>query len=239
MITINENTIEQSAIATLQSLGWDYTYGKKILAGLEHEWRERTAEVILKPLLAQAIAKFNPNLPACEVENVVAQVCRADSGDLAERNRQAYDWLRNGVKITYQLYGEQVSDVVQLIDFQRPENNDFRIVNQLDISGKKGKRIPDLIGFVNGLPLVVFELKNPLKENADIGKAFAQLQTYKDEISDLFVFNQALVISDGIVARIGSLTADFDRLPLGVWLMKKIRANALCLKMNSPPCCKA
>ncbi len=211
MITINENTIEQSAIATLQSLGWDYTYGKKILAGLEHEWRERTAEVILKPLLAQAIAKFNPNLPACEVENVVAQVCRADSGDLAERNRQAYDWLRNGIKITYQLYGEQVSDVVQLIDFQRPENNDFRIVNQLDISGKKGKRIPDLIGFVNGLPLVVFELKNPLKENADIGKAFAQLQTYKDEISDLFVFNQALVISDGIVARIGSLTADFDR----------------------------
>lgn len=93
--------------------------------------------MILKPLLAQAIAKFNPNLPACEVENVVAQVCRADSGDLAERNRQAYDWLRNGVKITYQLYGEQVSDVVQLIDFQRPENNDFRIVNQLDISGKK------------------------------------------------------------------------------------------------------
>ncbi|UQX80762.1 type I restriction endonuclease subunit R [Mannheimia haemolytica] len=211
MLGINENTIEQSAIATLQSLGWQYTYGKTILVGLEHKWRERTAEVILKPLLAQAIAKFNPNLPACEVENVVAQVCRADSGDLAERNRQAYDWLRNGVKITYQLDGEQVSDVVQLIDFQRPENNDFRIVNQLDISGKKGKRIPDLIGFVNGLPLVVFELKNPLKENADIGKAFAQLQTYKDEISDLFVFNQALVISDGIVARIGSLTADFDR----------------------------
>ncbi|WP_414625534.1 type I restriction endonuclease subunit R [Bibersteinia trehalosi] len=198
-------------MATLQSLGWDYTYGKTILAGLEHEWRERAAEVILKPLLAQAIAKFNPNLPAYEVENVVAQVCRAESGDLAERNRQAYDWLRNGVKITYQLDGEQVSEVVQLIDFQRPENNDFRIVNQLDIGGKKGKRIPDLIGFVNGLPLVVFELKNPLKENADIGKAFAQLQTYKDEISDLFVFNQALVISDGIVARIGSLTADLDR----------------------------
>ncbi len=167
--------------------------------------------MILKPLLAAAIAKLNPNLPAAEVENVVAQVCRAESGDLAERNRQAYDWLRNGVKITYQQDGEQVSDVVQLIDFQRPENNDFRIVNQLDIGGKKGKRIPDVIGFVNGLPLVVFELKNPLKENADIGKAYAQLQTYKDEIGDLFVFNQALVISDGVVTRIGSLTADFDR----------------------------
>lgn len=101
--------------------------------------------------------------------------------------------------------------MVRLVDFGVPAHNDFRIVNQLDIGGKKGKRIPDLIGFVNGLPLVVFELKNPLKENADIGKAYAQLQTYKEEIAELFVFNQALVISDGIVARIGSLTADFNR----------------------------
>ncbi|WP_264765459.1 type I restriction endonuclease [Moraxella catarrhalis] len=211
MLGINENTIEQSAIATMQSLGWDYAYGKTILLGCQNEWRERTGEVILKPLLAAAIAKLNPNLPAAEVENVVAMVCRADTGDLAERNRGAYEWLRNGVPYRYQAQGEQKFEVVRLVDFGVPAHNDFRIVNQLDIGGKKGKRIPDLIGFVNGLPLVVFELKNPLKENADIGKAFAQLQTYKDEISDLFVFNQALVISDGIVARIGSLTADFER----------------------------
>lgn len=211
MLTINENTIEQSAIATMQSLGWDYTYGKTILLGCQNEWRERTGEVILKPLLAQAIAKLNPNLPAAEVENVVAMVCRAESGDLAERNRGAYEWLRNGVPYRYQAQGEQKFEVVRLVDFGVPAHNDFRIVNQLDIQGKKGKRIPDLIGYVNGLPLVVFELKNPFKENADIGKAYAQLQTYKDEISDLFVFNQALVISDGVVARIGSLTADFDR----------------------------
>ncbi|WP_407662506.1 type I restriction endonuclease subunit R [Moraxella lacunata] len=208
---MNENTIEQSAIATMQSLGWDYTYGKTILLGCQNEWRERTGEVILKPLLAAAIAKLNPNLPAAEVENVVAMVCRADPGDLAERNRGAYEWLRNGVPYRYQAQGEQKFEVVRLVDFGVPAHNDFRIVNQLDIGGKKGKRIPDLIGFVNGLPLVVFELKNPLKENADIGKAYAQLQTYKDEIADLFVFNQALVISDGIVARIGSLTADFNR----------------------------
>lgn len=211
MITINENTIEQSAIATMQSLGWDYTYGKTILLGCQNEWRERTGEVILKPLLAQTIAKLNPNLPANEIENVVRLVCRSDSGDLAERNRQAYDWLKNGVSITYQQDGEERADVVRLIDFQTPSNNDFCVVNQLDIHGTKGKRIPDLIGYVNGLPLVVFELKNPFKENADIGKAYAQLQTYKEEIAELFVFNQALVISDGIVARIGSLTADFER----------------------------
>ncbi|WP_431305816.1 type I restriction endonuclease subunit R [Moraxella catarrhalis] len=208
---MNESTIEQSAIATMQSLGWDYTYGKTILLGCQNEWRERTGEVILKPLLAAAIAKLNPNLPAAEVENVVAMVCRADTGDLAERNRGAYEWLRNGVPYRYQAQGEQKFEVVRLVDFGVPAHNDFRIVNQLDIGGKKGKRIPDLIGFVNGLPLVVFELKNPLKENADIGKAYAQLQTYKEEIAELFVFNQALVISDGIVARIGSLTADFNR----------------------------
>ncbi|WP_431305908.1 type I restriction endonuclease subunit R [Moraxella catarrhalis] len=208
---MNESTIEQSAIATMQSLGWDYTYGKTILLGCQNEWREQTGEVILKPLLAAAIAKLNPNLPAAEVENVVAMVCRADPGDLAERNRGAYEWLRNGVPYRYQAQGEQKFEVVRLVDFGVPAHNDFRIVNQLDIGGKKGKRIPDLIGFVNGLPLVVFELKNPLKENADIGKAYAQLQTYKEEIAELFVFNQALVISDGIVARIGSLTADFNR----------------------------
>ncbi|SUO97318.1 type I restriction endonuclease subunit R [Suttonella indologenes] len=211
MLGINESTIEQSAIATMQSLGWDYTYGKTILLGCQNEWRERTGEVILKPLLAAAIAKLNPNLPAAEVENVVAMVCRADTGDLAERNRGAYEWLRNGVPYRYQAQGEQKFEVVRLVDFGVPAHNDFRIVNQLDIGGKKGKRIPDLIGFVNGLPLVVFELKNPLKENADIGKAYAQLQTYKEELAELFVFNQALVISDGIVARIGSLTADFER----------------------------
>ncbi|OAV22327.1 Type I restriction-modification system, restriction subunit R [Moraxella catarrhalis] len=211
MLNINESTIEQSAIATMQSLGWDYTYGKTILLGCQNEWREQTGEVILKPLLAAAIAKLNPNLPAAEVENVVAMVCRADPGDLAERNRGAYEWLRNGVPYRYQAQGEQKFEVVRLVDFGVPAHNDFRIVNQLDIGGKKGKRIPDLIGFVNGLPLVVFELKNPLKENADIGKAYAQLQTYKEEIAELFVFNQALVISDGIVARIGSLTADFNR----------------------------
>lgn len=211
MLGINESTIEQSAIATMQSLGWDYTYGKTILLGCQNEWRERTGEVILKPLLAAAIAKLNPNLPAAEVENVVAMVCRSESGDLAERNRGAYEWLRNGVPYRYQAQGEQKFEVVRLVDFGVPAHNDFRIVNQLDIGGKKGKRIPDLIGFVNGLPLVVFELKNPLKENADIGKAYAQLQTYKEELAELFVFNQALVISDGIVARIGSLTADFER----------------------------
>ncbi|MDD0823047.1 type I restriction endonuclease subunit R [Mannheimia sp. AT1] len=211
MLTINENTIEQNAIDTLQSLGWRYVYGKTILAGNTHEWRERTSDVIFKPLLAQTIAKLNPNLPANEIENVVRLVCRSDNGDLAERNRQAYDWLKNGVSITYQQDGEERADVVRLIDFQTPSNNDFCVVNQLDIHGTKGKRIPDVIGYVNGLPLVVFELKNPFKENADIGKAYAQLQTYKDEIGDLFVFNQALVISDGVVARIGSLTADFNR----------------------------
>lgn len=127
MLGINESTIEQSAIATMQSLGWDYTYGKTILLGCQNEWRERTGEVILKPLLAAAIAKLNPNLPATEVENVVAMVCRADTGDLAERNRGAYEWLRNGVPYRYQAQGEQKFEVVRLVDFGVPAHNVFAL----------------------------------------------------------------------------------------------------------------
>ena len=105
---------------------------------------------------------------------------------------------------------------------------------------KGGKRIPDIIGFVNGLPLVVFELKNPLRESADLLQAFNQFETYKDEIAELFVYNQALIISDGIAARLGSLSADFQRFySVEKWSMKKIKARAYILMMNCKACLMA
>ncbi|QIW16043.1 restriction endonuclease subunit R [Pasteurellaceae bacterium RH1A] len=208
---INENFIEQSAIDTLQLLGWNYSFGKTIVPEGENPWRERVSEVVLRPILTQAVRRLNPQLPESAVEEVVRLVTSWDSADLLEQNKQAYGWLRNGVAVSYQAEGEQKHDVAILVDFAQPEKNDFRVVNQLDIATQKGKRIPDLIGFVNGLPLVVFELKNPLAVDADLPKAYAQLQTYKSELPDLFVFNQALVISDGTFAKLGALTADFDR----------------------------
>ncbi len=208
---INETVLEQTAIEKFQSVGWRYVYGKTILEGLENPWRARTSAVIFESVLREAVEKFNPHLPELAVDQVLSKVRQVEGRDLLEKNQLAYGYLRNGVPVVYQQNGDQKHDVAQLVDFQAVENNDFLLVNQLDIQGTKGKRIPDLIGYVNGLPLMVCELKNPLNIEADLTMAWRQLQTYKEEISDLFIFNQLLVISDGVTARIGSLSASFER----------------------------
>lgn len=208
---INEAAIESAALATMQANGWQYIHGAKIFVGKEHEWRERSAEVLFVPVLRAAVARLNPALPQSAVDDVVARLRRIEGRDLLEKNQIAYDYVRNGVPVVYQHKGEQKHDTAMLVDFRQPGNNDFMVVNQLEIQGTKGRRIPDVIGYVNGLPLMVCELKNPLDVNADLTMAWRQLQTYKDEISDLFVFNQLLIVSDGITARIGSLSADFAR----------------------------
>ncbi|QBQ62758.1 type I restriction endonuclease subunit R [Actinobacillus indolicus] len=208
---INENTIEQACLQHLQELGWDYTHGSTINADGENPWRLRTDEVVFRAVLREAVERLNPQLPSATVDEVVALVCKTDITDLTERNQQAYRYLREGVRVEYRENDEQKVEFARLIDFQQPSLNRFDVVNQLTIAGRKGNRRPDVICYINGLPVVVLELKNPLKENADLPQAFNQLQTYKQEIGDLFVYNQALVISDGILAKVGSLTADLER----------------------------
>lgn len=208
---INENTIEQACLQHLQELGWDYTHGSTINADGENPWRLRTDEVVFRSVLREAVERLNPQLPSATVDEVVALVCKTDITDLTERNQQAYRYLREGVRVEYRENDEQKVEFARLIDFQQPNLNRFDVVNQLTILGRKGNRRPDVICYINGLPVVVLELKNPLKENADLPQAFNQLQTYKQEIGDLFVYNQALVISDGILAKVGSLTADLER----------------------------
>lgn len=208
---INESTIEHQAIEQLQSLGWQYAYGKEVLPNEAYPWRESRNEVVLKPLLLQSLQKINPHLPEETLQEVVSSVCKSDISSVEERNRQFYQLLKQGVKVHYQQNGQEKNDVALLVDFKYPENNLFYVINQLEIQGIKGKRIPDILCFVNGLPLVIFELKNPLDVKADLERAFNQLQTYKKEIEELFVFNQIMLISDGTAARVGSLTADLQR----------------------------
>jgi len=115
--------------------------------------------------------------------------------------------LLNGISVEVKTDDSSKGEVVKLVDFHDINNNDFLVVNQYTIKGTKGNRRPDIVVFINGLPISVIELKNPADENADIYKAFNQIQTYKDELEDLFIYNEAAIISDGINARIGSLTA--------------------------------
>ena len=209
---INENTIEQLTLSRLSHLGWEYRYGKDLPVSESEFARGDLGGVVFVEILRHAVRKLNPQLPESAVDFVVKTATKGDIGDLVGRNQAFYKLLRDGVKVEYQQNGEQKYDVARLVDFDDWANNRFVMVNQLEIRSRKGgKRIPDIIGFVNGLPLVVFELKNPLRESADLLQAFNQLQTYEDEIADLFVYNQTLVISDGLNACLGSLSADFQR----------------------------
>lgn len=209
---LNENDIEQLTLKHLQSLGWEYRYGKDFPVHEGEFARGDLSGVVFIEQLREAVRKLNPQLPESAVDSVVKSATKSDIGDLVARNQAFYKLLRDGVRVEYQADGEQKIEMARLVDFEQVKNNRFVAVNQLEIRSRKGgKRIPDIIGFVNGLPLVVFELKNPLRESADLLQAFNQFETYKDEIAELFVYNQALIISDGIAARLGSLSADFQR----------------------------
>lgn len=209
---LNENDIEQLTLQRLQSLGWEYRYGKDLPVHEGEFARGDLGGVVFIEQLREAVRKLNPQLPESAVDSVVKSATKSDIGDLVVRNQAFYKLLRDGVRVEYTLNGEQKIEMARLVDFEHVKNNRFIAVNQLEIRSRKGgKRIPDIIGFVNGLPVVVFELKNPLRESADLLQAFNQFETYKDEIAELFVYNQALIISDGIAARLGSLSADFQR----------------------------
>lgn len=209
---LNENDIEQLTLQRLQSLDWEYRYGKDLPVHEGEFARGDLSGVVFVEQLREAVRKLNPQLPESAVDSVVKSATKSDIGDLVVRNQAFYKLLRDGVRVEYQADGELKIEMARLVDFEHVKNNHFVAVNQLEIRSRKGgKRIPDIIGFVNGLPLVVFELKNPLRESADLLQAFNQFLTYKDEIAELFVYNQALIISDDITARLGSLSADFQR----------------------------
>jgi type I restriction enzyme R subunit len=205
---ITEDHLEQLALTWFQEAGWAYRPGGTIAPEAVASERADYGVVVLKARLAAAVAQLNPKLPAAAVEEVVHLATTADHPSLIQSNRAFHRMLTDGVKIEYtNATAEKETDFAQLIDFRTPSNNDFLVVNQFTITGTKRPRRPDLIVFVNGLPLGVVELKNPADVNADVWEAYAQIQTYKEEIEDLFVFNEACVVSDGMNARIGALTA--------------------------------
>jgi type I restriction enzyme R subunit len=205
---ITEDQLEQLALHWFQEAGWDYLPGPGIAPDGPAPERADYRAIVLRGRLAAAVRRLNPRLPSAAVEEVVHLVAKPDHPSLIQSNHAFHKLLTDGVKIEFtNAKGHKETDHAQLIDFREPANNDFLVVNQFTIAGTKRARRPDLVLFVNGLPLAIVELKNPADLNADVWEAFGQLQTYKDEIEDLFVFNEALVVSDGMNARIGSLTA--------------------------------
>ena len=211
MKKITESDIEQLTIKLLEKQGYQYLHGPDIAPDGIRPERESYEDTLLVERLRKAVRRINPTVPEEARKDAIRQLQRLNSPGLLENNEAFHRMLTEGIKVTYQKDGEERGDIVWLIDFKNPESNDFLVVNQFTVIENGQNRRPDVVLFVNGLPLVVMELKNPADENATVKSAYRQLQTYKQAIPSLFTCNEILVISDGLEARAGSLSAGFDR----------------------------
>ena len=206
MTPIYEADVEDWVIRLLQEQG----YSPLSADGQEAE-RNGFSDVLLRPRLEAAIGRLNPELPAEVRTQALQEVVDLPGDDLVKSNEDFYQLLVEGVRVEYPRNGEMRGERVRLIDFANPMNNDLAVCNQFTVQENKANRRPDIVVFVNGMPLVVMELKNPTDPAATVEKAFYQLQTYKREIPTLFCYNGVLVASDGHYAKAGSLTAGWDR----------------------------
>jgi type I restriction enzyme R subunit len=210
MTAFTESVVEDAALAWLEGLGYAVLNGPEIAPDMPGA--ERTdpnyCDVVLERRLRQALVSLNPNLPAEALEDAFRKLTRADAPSLVERNRAVHRMLVDGITVEYRRKDGSIAGAqVQVIDFDRPDNNDWLAVNQFTVAEGQHTRRPDVVLFVNGLPLAVIELKNPADENATVWSAYQQFQTYQVQIPSLFATNAALVVSDGVQARIGTLGA--------------------------------
>lgn len=211
MTKIVENDIELLAIQQLKNLGYNYIYAPNIAFDGDIPERSSYEEIILVNRLQNSISKVNRNVPSHVQEQALKEVLRIKSPEVLTNNETFHHFLTEGVNVTYQKDGHERGDKVWLIDFKNPENNEFVVANQFTIIENGHNKRPDIILFVNGIPLVVLELKNAADEKTTVLSAFKQFETYKAAIPSLFTYNAFVIISDGLEARAGSISSSFSR----------------------------
>jgi len=208
---ITEDQLEQATITWFQDNGYSYLNGTEIAPESDTPYRNDFSEVLLYKECFESLCTLNPDIPEEKIEEVIHLLKNTEGINTIHQNKAFHKHVLNGVDVTFERKGEEVEDVVFLVDFTSVSANRFLVVNQYSVTGEKHTRRPDIVLFINGFPVAVIELKNPADEEADIWDAYNQLQTYKKDIPDLFIFNEALIVSDGITARVGSLTANKER----------------------------
>jgi type I restriction enzyme R subunit len=208
---MTEDQLEQETLGWLADVGYTVLYGVNIAPDGDNPERTDYRQVVLLERLRKAVNKLNPAIPAAARDDAIKQVMDLGIPVLLSANRHFHKLLVTGVPVQYQLGGETRGDFVRLVDWVDPAQNEWLAINQYSIKGTHHTRRPDIILFVNGLPMVLLELKNPADANADLWKAFDQIQTYKEQIPDVFQYNEVLVISDGTEARLGGLSSDAER----------------------------
>ena len=207
-MTISEADVEEAALDWLRAVGWQVAYGPSIAPEAPGAERNDYGQVVLERRLRDALGELNPGLPAEALDDAFRKLTRPEGATLEARNRAFHRMLVDGVTVEHRTDGGAMRGAqARVVDFDDPAANDWLAVNQLTVTENKNTRRPDVVLFVNGLPLGVIELKNPVDEDATVWTAWQQLQTYKAELPTLFSMNAMLMVSDGTQARIGTLTA--------------------------------
>jgi type I restriction enzyme R subunit len=208
-MSLNESIVEDAALEWFGELGYEIRHGPQLVPGEPAAERESFGEVLLVGRLREAIRPLNLSIPEEAREEALRKVLRVGTPSLTQTNRAFHRMIRDGVDVEYPRGdGSIKGDKVLLVDFSDVQSNDWLVVNQFTVIEGQHNRRPDIVVFINGLPLGLIELKNAADEDATVWSAYAQLQTYKAEIPSLLHYNAALVVSDGLQARMGSITAN-------------------------------
>ncbi|GKZ03740.1 restriction endonuclease subunit R [Paraclostridium bifermentans] len=209
-LKFDEETLELATLEILEGLGYEHIKGPDISPGGEHPERESYSDVILQDRVKNALFKINKHLPQEALDEAYRQIIAFNSPSLEENNKHFHNLMVNGIDVSFKENGEDRTKKAYIMDFENIKNNDFIAVNQFTVIEEENKR-PDIVIFVNGIPLVVVELKSASDENVGIDEAYNQIQTYKKTIPSLFNYNAFCVLSDGINAKVGTLTSNIER----------------------------
>ena len=230
MNRLTENDIEQNLIDLLKGQGYEYFHGPDIAPYSANPQRERFDSVVLENHLKESLRRINPDVPELARHEAYQNIVNLGSQDLMVNNEKFHNFLTDGVTVEYFIDGNTKSIVVKLLDLENIENNSFWVVNQFVIKENNNEKRLDVVIFVNGLPLVVTELKSATSEKATLERAFTQIQNYKKAVPSIFYYNSLCIISDGIDARVSSLSAPFSRYL--AWKSPENQENELLPEMN-------
>lgn len=225
MSSLSESSVEQNLIDLLKRQGYEYSYGPDIAPYSNSPLRKAFDSVILEDILESAMKRLNPEVSDVARVEAFGKVKRLNAGDLMANNEAFHTMLTDGVTVEHFKDGQTKGVTVRLVDFENPENNVFQAINQFVIKENNNEKRLDVVLFVNGLPLVVVELKNPMDEDATLERAFTQIQNYKKAVPSIFHYNALSVISDGIDARVSSVSAPFSRYL--VWKSPEKKENGI------------
>jgi len=212
MSKFTESIVETACLEYFGNLGYQYLPGPDIASDGMFAERSGYGDVLLRNRLKESLIRINPTIPSSAIDEAVKKVAKTDSPTVIINNRSFHQLVTDGVDVQFRnKEGRIITDKVWLFDWKDLKNNDWLVVNQFTVVENHVNRRPDIVVFINGIPIATVELKNPADENATVRSAYNQFQTYKAQIPSLFTYNELLVISDGHEAKLGGITSDWER----------------------------